>query len=191
MATDIAYPFCDDGSGHSALPQLNIRHRGKVNSFLARTQMDTGEFRSRRRYTLQREVVNATLILTNSEMEFWRNWVTYTLSQGTLSFLIDLPLGGTLGGSGALAQKEVNIVGGVYSYQYLDFLSHRVTFALEFLDSSTISPDVFSVYSDLGDPSDPCESFDLGAFESATQFAEDEVAIVDNYTRNILPVHLT
>jgi hypothetical protein len=146
--------------------------------------MDTGETRSRQRYSLQKEVVSANLKLTHPEMDFWRNWVMNTLQQGTLSFLIKLPLGGSgLPDGGILVEREVSIVGAVYTHAYLDYLFHRVSFKLEFLDSSTLSPDLFSVYTDLGDPSDPCDTFDLAAFEVAA-------AKIDVYTRDTLPLHM-
>ena len=183
MATNIAYPHCTGDASKSALPQFSIQYKGKVDSFVAQTQMDTGEIRLRQRYSTQKETVNATLILTHEEMDFWRNWVLYVLKQGTQSFMVKLPLGGNTSGDGVLVEKEVNIVGGGYSHSYLSHLYHRVTFSLELLDTSTISPDVFSVYTDLSDPSDPCDNFNLLEFENATTYA-------DTYTKLTLPYHI-
>lgn len=190
MASTIAYPHCRGDASKSALPQFNIRYRGKVDSFVARTQMDTGEVRSRQRYSLQKEVVGVTLELDHIEMDFWRNWVLYTLAQGTRSFNAFLPLGGDVAHGSGLTEKEVTIVGGTYNHNYIDHMHHRVTFSLEFVDTSTISPDLFSVYTDLSDESDPCDNFNLSEFESAVETAQTGVAVLDVYTRDTLPTHI-
>jgi len=189
MAT-IAYPHCTENPSVGGLPQLNVQYKGKVDSFVARTRMDTGEFRQRARYSRQLETVSATLILNHLELDFWRNWVMHTLAQGTLPFTIGLPLGGSGEQGGILIDREVRIVGGQWKHTYMDFLFHKISFSMEFIDTSTMDPDIFSVYTDLGDISDPCDQFDLVAFEAAVALAETGAATIDEYTRNILPVHI-
>lgn len=189
MTAEIVYPHCPETGG--PLPLLNVKYGGSIDSFVARTKMDTGEFRQRQRYSKQQETVKCTLILSHLEMEYWRNWTLYALKQGTLPFFINLPIGGDINiEEQILIQKELRIVGGKWKHVYADFMFHRVTFTGEFLDTSTISGDIFSVYIDLGDPLDPCDAFDLAAFELAVANAIPRVAVLDNYTRNILGPHV-
>jgi hypothetical protein len=179
MATNIPYPHCAATGG--PLPRPDIRYGGAIDSFVARTKMDTGEFRQRARYSRQQEIVTIVLSLTHEEMDFFRNWMLYTLAQGTLSFNMDLPLGGNI--SNPFVSREVRIIEGKWKHKYQSHLHHKVTFRIEFLDTATLSADIFSVYTDLGTPNDPCDQFDLAAFEAA-------VDTLDIYTRDILPEHI-
>ena len=172
MPDPIEFPYCH-------LHNPDVRYGGNIESFVSRTKLDTGETRQRVRYSQQLETCQVLLKLNTEEFDFWRNFVLYTLKQGTLPFKLNVPHGNW---DNTLTERVVYMVGGKWKHKHIAFNHFDVTFTIEFLNPATLTPDQFSVFEDL-------ECFSLGDFEQTLDGIQGTLDLIDIYTRDILPVH--
>lgn len=106
------------------LPQPSVDFGNKVEPSVLRTQMDTGRFRQRQRFTRANRTIGIQWLLNDTEYALVEGLFQHTLHGGADWFTLPLNLGD------GQANQTVRFVGGL-STSYVPHLHWRVTATLE------------------------------------------------------------
>jgi hypothetical protein len=113
------------------LPNEDFSVDGADNSF--RTQMDSGSYRQRRRYTVAQAQIDVSVSLDDFQLAWFRAFHAFQLSAGVDWFIMPVPVGG------AIADRQVRLIGGKFSVGYESVGFWRVSAKLDIKDEPVMS----------------------------------------------------
>jgi len=134
------------------LPGPTIDYALSERSATIRSQMESGRFRQRRRFTTSANVVPVSWIFTPFQFSMFRSWFFFKVSQGADYFTMDLDLGGEEDPQNVAAR----IVEGVYDARYQDG-NWLVTATLEVENPTLVTETTFDDFIALDQPLDSLE----------------------------------
>lgn len=105
---------------------------------LAVTQFETN-FRQRKRYSNDQERVQVGWLFTQFEFDVFKKFVRDLISAGSGSFFLNII------GTNGLESREVQIVGGKYSSQYVSHAHHKVTCELLVVTNSVMTNNQYNL----------------------------------------------
>lgn len=126
------------------MPQLDTDLGGGQDSNTLRTQMESGTYRQRRRYTAERLAMRATWTLDDTEFAVFVAIHKWKLNLGNDWFQMDIPLGG------GILPHVVRFVDGKFDQNYDDVQYWRVGAVLEIQERAVISEAALDLYLELG-----------------------------------------
>jgi hypothetical protein len=121
----MAAPTPVSNSWSALLPAPSIDYNYDPEVSLARTDMDSGVYRQRRRYTTQINFVKASWLFDDVQLEYFTGWHKLNLLNGSLPFNIDLAFGG------GLLPNVAKFVNGKYSSSNRGVLNWQVSAVLQ------------------------------------------------------------
>lgn len=136
------------------LPNPSNDFGADANPGTIRTQMDSGRFRQRPRFTGEHETMNVTWLLTDYEFGVFKSIHKHLLYNGSDWFTCPLPMGD------ALKPFKVRFLEGKYAAKHVPVLNWRVTATFETEDDT-------SVYDAETTEAWDALSYDIDAFELA------------------------
>jgi hypothetical protein len=138
----------------SILPNPSNDFSAEANPGTIRTQMDSGRYRQRPRFTGEHEAVNVTWLMTDYEFGVFKAIHKHQLFNGSDWFMCSLPMGD------GLKAFKVRFLEGKYAAKHVPVLHWRVTATLETEDdTSPHSAEAIEALAAVG--------YDIDAFELA------------------------
>jgi hypothetical protein len=107
------------------LPSPKVNFKGRLENSLARTQMETGRIRQRRRFSASQKSWSFDLTLNDDEYLLFQDFVQDTLDGGSSYFLMEIPDGN------GIEQIMVRFVDGNYAFEQLPPDNWLISFTLE------------------------------------------------------------
>ncbi len=132
----MAAPTPVANSFSALLPPPSINYSFNAETVLARTDMESGRYRQRRRFTTNIFFVNVSWLLNDAQLNYFVGWHKLSLLNGSLSFNIDLAFGQSLNANVA------KIVNGLYDTRQVGHFDWRVTATLEVESPNIIDSDL-------------------------------------------------
>ena len=127
------------------LPLPSINFSGTNQSSVIRTQMDSGRFRQRRRFTKELDILSIEWLFDGKEWLFFRSFFEHSLEGGSLWFNINVNLGDrTPIGEESVQTFKIRFVSG-YSYTYAPVNYWRVRGSIEIDNFNNYSAELLSV----------------------------------------------
>lgn len=132
------------------LPAPTVAFSGSTESSVARTQMESGRFRQRPRFTSELRTYRASWELSDFQFGFFQAWFLRKLSNGADKFTINLPTGG----EGMAKAVNASFVEGKYNYSHNRgaVLWWTVSATLEVEEAEVWSEEIYDAILVLGDP---------------------------------------
>lgn len=118
-------------------PQPRVSFNGRLKPSVVRTQMDSGRFRQRSRFTSELMSLNVSWEMSDFQFGMFKSWVNNKVTRGADWFYIVLPIGGET------LPVLCHIVNGGYTHKYRGVLYWDVTVTLETEDPLTWSEDIY------------------------------------------------
>lgn len=144
----------------TVLPTPSAAFDGDVQANTIRTQMESGVFRQRSRFTADLIFSNVTWELDDLQMSVFAAFHKYRLNLGNDWFEISLPLGG------GMQTHVVRLVDGKFKQTYVPVAHWSVTAQLEIRERVTLPSDILDAYITIGFVEEDLTNF-LDAIEDA------------------------
>lgn len=128
------------------LPNPNTDFAGSNDANALRTQMTTGRFRQRNRFSQELRTMPVSWKLTDFEFGMFQSWHLHKLNGGNDWFNINLPLGGD-----GLESAVARFIEGKYAYKYTDFNEWTINGSLECEDALVWSEEDYDALVAVGD----------------------------------------
>jgi len=128
------------------LPRPSLSFSGKKTSGVTSTRFASGLFRQRNNFNDKRREASITLELEEFDFSYFQGWWNDVLSNGSLSFNIDLYLDG-----GGLQSFEATPINGEYGFKHQGVGTFVVSFKALLLDQNYLSGEVIELLEDEGD----------------------------------------
>ena len=132
----MAAPTPVSNSWSELLPAPSVNYSYSAETVLGRTNMDSGRYRQRRRYTTNIFFVSVSWLFNDDQLAYFTGWHKLNLLNGSLSFNIDLAFGQSLNANVA------KIVDGDYSTNQVGHFDWEVSALLEVETPNIIDSEV-------------------------------------------------